>query len=373
MPRRSLFLLLLLPLLAGAATDNDYIDLSKENIYKVAPFTLTERSGKTVTLEDLKGKVWVASFFFSACSRACGPMNANLAELHQSLADRPDVLLVSISVYPEQDTPDALRAYAKALRADPNRWLFLTGPQEEIYKLTRNSFMQPVTNNIEIRNPVLAASSVGLGSSIGVTLPEIIRNSEASTIAPSMAVDHTSYLTLVDRKGNISGILTEGTKPELVRRFEKRIRDLAGPSRNTPFPAINASLNAGCAVLITLGYLAIRARREKLHMYLMLAALGLSAIFLGSYLYYHIVVMKFAHTVFPGQGAARIVYLTILLSHTVLAAIVAPLALYTAFVGLRDRRPRHIWLAKWTLPMWLYVSVTGVLVYLMLYHLYPPA
>jgi uncharacterized membrane protein YozB (DUF420 family) len=77
-------------------------------------------------------------------------------------------------------------------------------------------------------------------------------------------------------------------------------------------------------------------------------------------------------TAFQGEGWIRLVYLTILGSHTVLATVVAPLALFTAYQGLRDRRPRHVRIARWTLPLWLYVSITGVVVYWMLYHLYSP-
>ncbi len=104
----------------------------------------------------------------------------------------------------------------------------------------------------------------------------------------------------------------------------------------------------------------------------MLAALACSAVFLGCYLYYHFAVLKGESLRMAGEGAVRTVYLTILLTHTILAAIVPFLAIYVAYQGLRDNRPRHRSVARWTLPIWLYVSVTGVVVYVMLYHLYPP-
>ncbi|MBY0524946.1 MAG: DUF420 domain-containing protein [Gemmataceae bacterium] len=137
------------------------------------------------------------------------------------------------------------------------------------------------------------------------------------------------------------------------------------------FPAINATLNAASGVLVAVGYVAIRRRRVGLHKVCMLSALVVSATFLASYLYYHIVERGGKPTRFAGPENVRAVYFTILISHTVLAAIVAPLALTTAYLGLRDRLPRHIRLARWTLPIWLYVSVTGVVVYWMLYQLYP--
>ena len=103
----------------------------------------------------------------------------------------------------------------------------------------------------------------------------------------------------------------------------------------------------------------------------MLLALGVSALFLTSYLYYHLGVRHGQHTPFTGEGWVRTVYLAILLSHTVLAVLVAPLALFTAYQGIRDRLARHVRVARWTLPLWLYVSITGVIVYWMLYDLYP--
>lgn len=366
---RLLFLLLLLPLVGCASQKFDeYNNLGADTNYRVAPFTLTERSGKSVRLEDLRGKVWVASFFFSCCSRACGPMNANLSELHKSLTDRPDIVLVSISVYPELDTPKTLQAYAKALDASPERWLFLTGSEKEIYKLTRESFMQPVIKNETVHNIKAAGTALGLCASAPILAAGVIQGSPTATIDPALAVDHTSYLTVVDRNGRIRAILMDGTKPKLVEYLGVRVRAL-----DSMFPALNASLNATCGLLLVLGYLAIRWRRETLHKALMLSAVGVSAVFLACYLYYHLIVMRGAHTVFLGDGPARTVYFAVLLSHTVLAAIVAPLALYTGYVGLRDRRMRHVRLARWTLPIWLYVSVTGVVVYLMLYHLYPSA
>lgn len=133
-------------------------------------------------------------------------------------------------------------------------------------------------------------------------------------------------------------------------------------------PRLNAGLNALSAVLVTAAYRAIRRKQVDRHRRLMLSALGTSALFLASYLYYH------AHagaTRFAGTGASRPVYFTILASHTVLAAAIVPLVGVTLYRALRGRFALHRRIARITLPLWLYVSVTGVLVYLMLYHLYP--
>jgi uncharacterized membrane protein YozB (DUF420 family) len=142
--------------------------------------------------------------------------------------------------------------------------------------------------------------------------------------------------------------------------------------RADDLPTVNACLNAACTVLLLAGWLAIRRRQIGLHKTCMLLALALSAIFLTSYLYYHFVVREGEPTRFAGPDPVRYVYLAILLSHTVLATVAAPLELITAYLGLRNRLPRHIRIARWTLPIWLYVSVTGVIVYWMLYQMYPP-
>jgi uncharacterized membrane protein YozB (DUF420 family) len=132
-------------------------------------------------------------------------------------------------------------------------------------------------------------------------------------------------------------------------------------------PTVNASLNAATAVALLTGYACIRRRRIAAHRACMLTALGLSALFLTSYLYYH---AHIGSKSFTGEGWIRPVYFTILISHTALAVTVVPLALTTAYRGLKRRHPMHERLARWTLPIWLYVSVTGVVVYLFLYHFF---
>lgn len=134
------------------------------------------------------------------------------------------------------------------------------------------------------------------------------------------------------------------------------------------FPKINAALNAASAVLLVAGYRMIRQGRVGPHKACMLAACALSAIFLASYLYYH------AHagvTRYAREGVWRVVYFAVLLSHTALAAAVPVLAAGTLANAFRGRFDRHKRWARWTFPIWLYVSVTGVVIYVMLYHLNP--
>ena len=129
-------------------------------------------------------------------------------------------------------------------------------------------------------------------------------------------------------------------------------------------PALNAILNATAAVLLALGYTMIRSGRREAHRRFMLAAFSVSVAFLISYLVFHALAGAVYYT---GTGLLRTVYLTILGTHTVLAAIVPVLAIITLRRGLKGNLVKHRRIARWTLPIWLYVSVTGVVVYFMLY------
>ena len=131
-------------------------------------------------------------------------------------------------------------------------------------------------------------------------------------------------------------------------------------------PTLNAALNAASAVLLVTGYVLIRRGRQEAHRRAMLAAVTCSALFLVSYLIYH---AQVGSVRFQGQGWIRTVYFTILLTHTVLAAAIVPLVLVTLVRGLQRRFDRHRRIARVTFPLWAYVSVTGVVIYVMLYRL----
>ena len=131
-------------------------------------------------------------------------------------------------------------------------------------------------------------------------------------------------------------------------------------------PALNATLNAISAILLMTGYVLIRMRRPIAHRNVMIAALVSSTLFLTSYLIYH---AQVGSKHFPGTGTARTVYFVILTTHTVLAAAVPFLAGITVWRAWRRSFTRHVRIARWTLPIWLYVSVTGVVVYWMLYQM----
>lgn len=138
------------------------------------------------------------------------------------------------------------------------------------------------------------------------------------------------------------------------------------PAPSNLWPSFNAGLNVACAVLLTAGFLFIRRKNVAAHKLCMLSAFGVSTVFLISYLAYHAL---HGSTRFPGTGPVRPAYFTILISHTILAIAIVPLVLRTLFLAARDRIAEHRRIARWTLPLWLYVSVTGVVVYWMLYQM----
>ncbi len=134
-------------------------------------------------------------------------------------------------------------------------------------------------------------------------------------------------------------------------------------------PPIQASLNITAATLMSVGYYFIRQGDRSAHRACMIATLVVSTLFFIFYLYYH---SQVGNIPFAGQGAIRPVYFTILITHVVLAAAIVPLVITTVIFAARGRFEKHKRIARWTLPIWLYVSVTGVLIYLLAFQLYPP-
>jgi uncharacterized membrane protein YozB (DUF420 family) len=133
--------------------------------------------------------------------------------------------------------------------------------------------------------------------------------------------------------------------------------------------ALNASLNGVSAILLAGGYAAIRTGRVAVHKRFMISAFAVSSAFLVSYLVYH---YRVGHVAFQGQGWIRPVYFVLLITHTILAIVIVPMILVTLRRAWLERFDRHRIIARWTLPLWFYVSVTGVIVYLMVYQMYRP-
>lgn len=323
---------------APAKTDK----LFKPHVFPIRNFTLQERSGEEFSPRDLRGKIWVAHFFFPGCTGICTKTTPQMKRLQEMYRGKADVRLVSIAL--NNDTVETLKDFATAQNAEPDQWLFLTGQDERVWGIVRTVFWHFAGR------------------------PE--------KPAPGNEVAHSGSLVLVDDEGKTVGFL-EGDDPgaadalkEEIDRLRVRLRQKERiPVTGGDLPWFNAMLNSSCTILLLLGWIAIRLRYETLHKLLMLLALAVSMVFLASYLFYHFAVMQMEPTRFQGTGTARIVYFAVLLSHTILAIVVAPLAITITVQGLRDARSIHVKLARWTLPIWLYVSVTGVAVYWMLYRM----
>jgi protein SCO1/2 len=272
---------------------------------------------------------------------------------------KTDVLLVSISVDPDNDTPPVLTRYAQGFDASPGRWWFLTGAKATIHDLVQGRFKQGLSE------PTPAERTLG-----------------------AEAILHSDRLALVDR-GQIVGFF-DSTDKDAIAILVGQASRRALPSWVRGLPSVNASLNALCAVLLTAGWVVIRRHRHsaewsafpipdadainpldpplvRAHVVCMLMAVVTSALFLTCYLVYH---YQAGSVPFPHGGGARLTYFTILLSHTVLATFgVVPLVLLTLIRALKQDFAKHARIAQVTLPIWLYVSITGVVIYLMLYHL----
>jgi protein SCO1/2 len=158
--------------------------------WEIPDFSLTERSGQPVSMADLKGKVWVADFFYSTCPGPCPMMTSRLSELQKKLADEADVRLVSISTDPAKDTPEVLQAYAKNFGAS-ERWLFLTGEKEAIFSLAQKGFKLSVSEDPTAAEPIT----------------------------------HSTKLVLVDRSGTVRG-LYEGVGEDDSERLVRDVRRL---------------------------------------------------------------------------------------------------------------------------------------------------
>ena len=302
--------------------------------YRLGSFRLIERSGRPVTEADLADRVWVADFIFTRCKMSCPRITTVMKGLQDRLAGT-GVRLVSLSVDPEHDTPPVLTRYAETFRADPDRWWFLTGPEEEVFDLILNRFHISVA-----------------------------KTDEAGRAEGAEAVAHSNRLVLVDRGNMVVGVFDSDDK-EALDKLVASARRKATWARK--LPAVNATLNGTCALLLLLGWGSILLGRVRLHAACMIAAVAVSTVFLGCYLAYH---FEAGSVAFRGEGTSRLIYRSILLSHTLLATFgVVPLVALTLYRAIKSRFEQHAAIARVTFPIWLYVSVTGVVIYWMLYQM----
>jgi protein SCO1/2 len=320
-------------------------------------FRLIERSGRVITQADFRGRVWVAGFIFTRCPLSCPRISSVMKDL-QARFTGTSVLLASISVDPDYDGPAVLSQYAERFGALPDRWWFLTGRKQQINSLVQDRF------------------KLGLQEA-----------SAADRAAGSEAITHSDRLALVD-DGQVVGFFESSDRASLDALVAQASRR-ALPGWVKKLPALNASLNGLCAILLVVGWILIRQRRApdrsasslsaspaeggllvrpvvRAHIVVMLSAVTVSALFLTSYLVYH---SQAGATAFPLEGPIRVLYFTILISHTLLAVAVVPLVAVTLIRAFRRNFAGHLAVAQLTFPIWVYVSVTGVVIYLMLYHL----
>jgi uncharacterized membrane protein YozB (DUF420 family) len=303
----------------------------------IAEFEFEERRGTQVTRESLLGQPWLAGFIFTRCSTICPALTQELSHIHQAL-EGLDARVVALSVDPEHDTPEVLTEYASHFTGgQADNWLFLRGPEEVTYELIRKSFKLGI-ERVDEENP-------------------------------GLAVSHSSLLVAVDGEGQIRGFYS-GVNSESVGLAIARMRFLAGAPRESHIlPTINASLNALSAFLLVLGFAAIRRGEKVVHARFMRSAFLCSAVFLACYLYYHFVVIPSigGPVKFSGEGPAKSAYLVLLLTHVLGAIINLPMVLRTLWLAHTEQWEAHKKWARWTFPLWLYVSVTGVMVYFALY------
>ena len=306
-------------------------------LWQVHDFQLVDQNNKAITNNDLFGRVWVAGFIFTRCAGTCITITNGMDSLNKKLADAPGIQLVSFSMDPEFDTPEILDRYAKFHGIDSARWRFATDPlhkKDTIQKLTVEDFK--------------------------LALQEAGANKDEPII-------HSSMLALVDRHGRVRGYYS-GIIPADVTRAANDAKALDREMDVRTLPALNAALNSVSTVLLIVGYVLIRRRRIVEHQTMMMTAGVTSAAFLISYVIYH---LQVGSVKFQGQGPIRTVYFIILITHVLLAASIAVLVPITFWRAFQGNFVKHRRIARITFPIWLYVSITGVIVYVMLYQMYP--
>ncbi len=321
----------------------------------IASFEFTDSQGRTVSDQDLLGAPWVAVPFFVRCSGPCPNITTDLrSRVYDALA-KTNAKIVSFSIDPNFDNPKALADYAERFGIDTERWLFLTGDEGAMTRFVTAGLKVAVQRD-------------------GVAEPGL-----------EPPITHGTRLVAVDGEGQIAGWY-EGARENLgvadiaveagYTKLLSRLLHLSGPLLkervHSPLPLLNAVLNGTAFVLLLVGWRAIRAGQRTAHIRCMGAALVVSAAFLVSYVTYHVGLQhEQGPTVYNGTGWAKTAYLVLLASHVILAMVNLPMVLRVFFLAYRERWEDHRRLARKTLPVWLYVSVTGVVVYLLLYPLNP--
>lgn len=300
-------------------------------IPRAPQFSLVERGGAAVAKQDLRGQVWVADFLFTRCQATCPRMISAMYELSGRV---PEATYVSFTVDPDHDTAERLRSFVDTMRVGRENWLWMTGGTRAEMEALARGFLLPA--GAGAAEEILHSERFVLVDRYGC-----IRGSYAILDPLSLERDKAAFAAM---EAHLKALLAEPAIP--VDRL----------------PAVNAGLNASAGVFLLLGLALVKGRRLGAHKACMLAALTMSCLFLVSYLTAHYYLGST-----PYRGGQRGVYFSILISHTILAALVVPLALVTVYRAFQGTFERHRAVARWTFPIWLYVSVTGVVIYFMLY------
>lgn len=342
-------------------------------------FTLTDQLGRTVTKETLLGRPWVANFIFSSCPTHCPVTLNELFHLQRRLKDI-DAKFVTITVDPQTDTVAKLKELSEAYGADPERWLFLTGEPAEIQQLITKGFLQPMESS-----PMALAHSLKLmqvnpeGRVVGSYLYDFRLPQDSSSEIDKLRKVLLGEIEIPPSNRFLPAIALEatGSQPESgvssTREPAAKTDASADASEMTPawvdrLRTTNATLNGLATILLLVGFTAMRVKNIALHKRLMLTAFAVSIAFLACYLTYHGALKHYTgvgHKPYAGTPSLETPYRVILISHVILAAIVPVLASITIYRGLSGQFDRHRRIARVTFPIWLYVSVTGVIIYWM--------
>ncbi len=354
----------------------------QEDPLLIESFELIDQNGETFSSQNLAGHPWVASFIFTKCAGFCPTL---VRDMKLEIADRvndPEVRYLTITVDPDYDTPEKLKQYADVYGVDAERWKFLTGDKETIYRIVQHGFRLPVFEmEGEDRRPGFeVAHSLSLihvgpdGRIIGkydsrepgevLSLRRVL-NGQIETPEENLPIVGEAEAAEVANEESVQ-LPNLGAAGRAVTEEQPRLPDWAAR-----LPTTNAMLNGLATVLLLLGFMAIKLGNVRIHKRMMLMAFGTSIAFLACYLTYHFALHHYTGThgkPFEGTGGVRTAYFALLISHVLLAMIVPVLAIITISRGLREQWAAHRRIARVTFPIWLYVSVTGVIIYGMLYH-----
>jgi len=345
----------------------------------VGEFSLIDQDGHPVTQETLRGKQWVVNFIFARCNLHCPQTCRKMMEFNRRLKD-VDMKLVTLTVDPVNDTQEIMKKYSSIWGAEPDRWIFATGEPDEVVNLIRTGFK------------VTAWEEVGKEIPLGMEFAHdnhLLHIDETGRILGRYHSFDDKELTSLEMVLKGKKETPEQNRPAVIEAVEAQTKAVeeyeraqkgaatADPLDKLPIwakrlPMTNAMLNALATILLLTGYIAIKAKRPKLHKLLMLQCFAISTAFLVCYLTYHYALHTYADVrgkPFTGTGSIRAVYFTILISHVILATAVPVLAIVTIVKGFRENWDSHKRWAKVTFPIWLYVSVTGVIIYWMLYQM----